>query len=345
MTPVVKKWALGVAFWTAVALFFSTQRYFAMGGGEGALEESLRGSLPQWYLWALLSPFVLRADRWARRASSSMKGRLLLHAPLALGFVSAYVPLRTLADNLLGNRDASWSFSGLAPQYHWNFLIYAVLVGAIVAYDADVEARERTLRASQLEARLAEARLSSLKAQLRPHFLFNTLNAISAFMERDPKTARRMMAHLGDLLRRSLESSDQKEVPLAEELSTIEDYVAIQRIRFEGRLEVDSDVESDTLGAAVPSFLLQPLVENAIEHGHPKRIRLGASRRDGSLEISVSDDGVGLKEPPTPSGNGLGLKNTAARLDALYGESARLDIRNGAGGGVTVTVTLPFHEA
>jgi hypothetical protein len=336
----VKTWFRGLLFWTGVALFFSTQRYFALGGGEGALAASLRGSFPQWYAWGILSPFVLRADRWAKAGSASLRARILRHVPLAIGFVSVYVVLRTLLDTALGNVTGAWTFEGLAPQYHWNFLIYSVLVGGMIAYDAESEARERTLRAAQLEARLAEARLGALKAQLRPHFLFNTLNAISAFMEKDPKTARRMTAHLGDLLRSSLESSERQEVPLSEELAIVEDYLAIQRIRFDGRLLVDRDVEPEALGAPVPSFLLQPLVENAIERGHASRILLSAHRRNGSLEIRVSDDGVGLEGKT--NGNGLGLKNTAARLEALYGDRAHLELRTAASGGVDVVVTLPY---
>lgn len=342
---------LGFLFWTAVALFFSTQGYLGRGGGWEALETSLRHSVPQWYLWGLLSPFVFRADRWAKSRSRNLRGRVLRHVPLAIGFVSLYVVLRTLVDGLLGNFPAAWNLTGLAPQYHWNFLIYSVLVGVGIAYDLEREARARELQASQLEARLAEARLETLKAQLRPHFLFNTLNAISAFVEKDPKVARRMTAHLGDLLRHSLESADRREVPLAEELETVDDYLAIQQIRFAGKLSVERDVAPETLGASVPGFLLQPLVENAVEHGlveksEAGRILLRAERRDGSLHLTVKDDGVGL--PPTWSGNGggFGLKNVTARLHALYGDDARLDIANGAGVGVTVTVTIPWraHE-
>jgi len=300
-----------------------------------------------------LSPFVFRADRWAKSRSRDLRGRVLRHIPLAIGFVSLYVVLRTLVDGLLGNFPAVWTFTGLAPQYHWNFLIYSVLVGIRIAYDLDSEARERELRAYELEARLAEARLETLKAQLRPHFLFNTLNAISAFVEKDPKVARRMTAHLGDLLRHSLESADRREVPLAEELATVDDYLAIQQIRFAGRLSVEREVAPETLGASVPGFLLQPLVENAVEHGlvgksRAGRIVLRAERRDGFLRLTVADDGVGL--PPSWSldgnGKGFGLKNVTERLRALYGEKARLDIANGAGVGVTVTVTLPWraHE-
>ena len=347
----VRKALLGLLLWTAVALFFSTQGYLGRGGSWEALETALRRSAPQWYLWGLLSPFIFRADRWAKSRSRDLRGRVLRHIPLAAGFVTLYVLLRTLIDGLLGNFSPVWNFTGLAPQYHWNFLIYSVLVGVGIAYDLEREARARELRASQLEARLAEARLETLKAQLRPHFLFNTLNAISAFVEKDPKVARRMTAHLGDLLRHSLESADRREVPLAEELATVDDYLAIQQIRFQGRLSVEREVAPEALSASVPGFLLQPLVENAVEHGlvgksEAGRILLRAELRDGSLHLTVEDDGVGL--PPSWNGNGrgFGLKNVTERLRALYGSEAKLDIANGAEAGVSVTVSLPFraHE-
>jgi two-component system, LytTR family, sensor kinase len=275
---------------------------------------------------------------------------VLRHLPLAALFVALYVMLRTLADDFLGTRAADWSVAALGSQVHWNLLIYAVMVGAFIARDAEREARERKLRAAELETRLAEARLDSLKAQLRPHFLFNTLNAISAFIEKDPKTARRMTAHLGDLLRHSLDTSNHQEVPLAEELRTVQDYLAIQQIRFSGKLDVEQAVEPETLAAAVPPFILQPLVENAIEHGlagraSTGRIVLRAVRHGESLELSVSDDGVGLG--PTWNGNrngsGFGIRSTTQRLQALYGDSASVEIRNRAPGGVTVTLTLPLR--
>ncbi len=349
MSP--RKALLGFLFWTAVALFFSTQGYLGRGGGWEALESSLRRSLPQWYLWGLLCPFVLQGDRWAKGESRNLRGRILRHVPLAVLVVSAYVSMRTLVDGILGNFPAEWSVRGLAPQYHWNFLIYSVLAGGLIAYDLEREARAKELRAYELEARLADARLHTLKAQLRPHFLFNTLNSISAFVEKDPKIARRMTAHLGDLLRHSLESANRNEVPLAEELASVDDYLAIQRIRFAGRLMVEREVAAETLGASVPGFLLQPLIENAVEHGLLKktgrgRILIRAERREGSLHLTVKDDGVGL--PPSWKGNGggFGLKNVTERLEALYGERARLNLANGSGGGVTVTITIPWriHE-
>jgi signal transduction histidine kinase len=344
-----QKALLGFLFWTAVGLFFSTQGYFGRGGGREALEASLRHSLPQWYLWGFLSPFLIGADRWAKTRSPNLRGRILRHVPLAVAFVSAYVALRTVADGVLGNFAPNWSVTGIAPQYHWNLLIYSVLVGSLIAHDLAREARAKELRAFELEARLAEARLETLKAQLRPHFLFNTLNAISAYVEKDPKVARRMTAHLGDLLRHSLESANRNEVPLGEELATVDDYLAIQQIRFAGRLIVERDVAPEALGASVPGFLLQPLVENAVEHGllgraGAGRILLRAERTDGLLRLTVRDDGVGLAPSWNEANSGFGLRSVTERLQALYGDKGRLSLANGAG--VTVTVTLPWrtHE-
>lgn len=344
----IRRYAWGLAFWSAVTVFFSTQRYFAEGGGAVGFLESLRRSAPQWYVWGLLSPFVFLTDRWARRTTVSLRGRLLWHVPLSLGFVSLYIVVRAFADDLLGNFERNWSFAALAPQYHWNLLIYAVIVGGLVAYDAHSEARARELEAAQLETKLARARLEALNAQLRPHFLFNTLNAISAFMEKDPKTARRMTAHLGDLLRQSLEQGDRHEIPLAEELSMIEDYLEIQKIRFEGRLSVKEDIAPETLRAAVPALILQPIVENAIEHGLVGKraggsIALEAARTDEGLRLTVADDGLGLAGQRESNGHGVGLSNTVERLTTLYGGASRLDVRSAEPAGVAVTLTLPWR--
>jgi len=347
-----RKWLrymAGFAFWTLVGLFFSTQRVLLSSAEGGAWVDALRRTMPQWYLWGALTPFVSRADAWAKSNGASLGRRLVTHVPLGVFFVSIYVLSRTPLEAALGNVALDWSFENLAAQYHWNLLIYSAIVGALVAYDYHQDVQERALKASQLEARLAEAKLETLKAQLQPHFLFNTLNTISAFIERDPQKARRMMAHLGDLLRHSLEHGGEREIPFSEELALVEDYVAIQQVRFEGKLAVDRDFAPETLSARVPSFLLQPLVENAVEHGlsgHAKagRITLRSRRRNGTLELSVVDDGVGLPEAGVSEASGVGLRNTSERLEQLYGGSAAMTVADGATGGVDVRITLPFRS-
>ena len=184
--------------------------------------------------------------------------------------------------------------------FQWNAQVYWLVVGGWLAWDYYRESRNRELKATQLERLLAEARLQTLQSQLQPHFLFNALNTISAFVERNPKGARRMIEHLGDLLRFSLDRSDRQETTLQEELAALDHYLAIQRVRFEDHLKVSVDVEPETLRAAVPGLIIQPLVENAIRHGsaqHSSSIEVSAWRDNGSLHLRVMDDGPGL--PPS----------------------------------------------
>jgi LytS/YehU family sensor histidine kinase len=214
-----------------------------------------------------------------------------------------------------------------------------------VAYDYFNAYRERELTAAQLEARLAEARLQSLNAQLHPHFLFNTLNGITAFMEKDPKTARLMTAHLGDLLRFSLEHENKQEITLAEDLALLQHYLEIQRIRFADRLTVQMDIAPATLPGLVPSLLLQPLVENAIRHGITPRassgcIKIRSAQENGMLRLQVRDNGLGLAEGWKP---GIGLTNTRERLVQLYNHDHSFTINNTADGGVVVDIALPFR--
>jgi LytS/YehU family sensor histidine kinase len=208
--------------------------------------------------------------------------------------------------------------------------------------------RERELRASQLETRLAAARLEALRAQLQPHFLFNTLHAISALMNRDVEAAERMLARLSDLLRLTLDSAGEPMVPLKRELEFLAGYLEIEQTRFADRLTVQMNVEPDALDAPVPSLLLQPLVENAVRHGiapraTPGRIEIRARRADGALHIEIEDNGRGL---PREMREGLGLSNTRARLEQLYGPAHRFELRaaKGDGSGTLVQLVLPMQS-
>jgi LytS/YehU family sensor histidine kinase len=210
---------------------------------------------------------------------------------------------------------------------------------------------EDTARAARLETRLAEARLETLTAQLQPHFLFNTLHAISTLMHRDVEAADTMLARLGDLLRRTLDGRDRPEVPLAEELQLLDAYLDIARVRFEDRLTLDVRIATETKGALVPRFVLQPLVENALQHGIGSRQGWGRvtiqARRDGErLQLSVSDDGPGaaLQGNGFPR-EGIGLTNTRQRLRERYGANHSLQLTNGEDGGFLVAVDIPFRTA
>jgi LytS/YehU family sensor histidine kinase len=204
------------------------------------------------------------------------------------------------------------------------------------------------LRAERLERQFFEARLNALRMQLDPHFLFNTLNAISAQVHRDPTLARTMIEHLGDLLRSSLDSRERHEIPLVEELAFLEHYLAIQRVRFGKHLQVDTQIETDVRFAAVPSLLLQPLVENAIRHGLSRRASGGtvvitAGRERNQLVLRVLDDGVGLPSGWTLDGSaGIGLSVTRDRLSSLHPDRATLTVRARPEGGTEVQVRLPL---
>jgi LytS/YehU family sensor histidine kinase len=203
------------------------------------------------------------------------------------------------------------------------------------------------MQALKLESQLAKAQLEALRSQLQPHFLFNTLNSISALMQDDVEAAEDMLADLSYMLRVSLDNSTTQEVKLADELHLLEAYVRIQKRRFQGRLQVDTEAPPETLEAQVPSLLLQPLVENAIRHGLAPLSRTGkiqiASRKDAArLLITVSDDGCGL---PPEYREGIGLRNTRERLKQLYGAEAELHLHGAPGQGVTATVTVPFRIA
>jgi LytS/YehU family sensor histidine kinase len=253
--------------------------------------------------------------------------------------------------------DTTMSSRALAFMYATKNLVIGVLVyGGLVSLSHGIEYyrrfKERELRATQLAAQLSKAELEVLKMQLQPHFLFNTLHAISALIRPDPDAADRIITRLGDLLRMSLQSNGTQEVPLRQELEFVEKYADIQRTRFRDRLAIRIEADPAALDALVPSLILQPLVENSIRHGveereQPASIAVNAERRGDRLLLSVADNGPGFPDyvlTPVP-GRGLGLVNTRARLLALYGDAGRLEVAAAPGGGALVTLDLPFRSA
>jgi LytS/YehU family sensor histidine kinase len=225
-----------------------------------------------------------------------------------------------------------------------------VFVGHLVHYSR--ESRTKDLKASQLEGQLAQAQLQVLRMQLHPHFLFNTLHTISALMHKDLKAADRMLALLGDLLRDSLEKVGAQVVPLKQELEFLDRYLEIEKTRFRDRLSVQMAVEPETLDAEVPNLILQPLVENAIRHGIARRaeggrLEIHAQSQDHMLVLRVRDDGPGLpSDTEMAARGGVGLANSQARLEQLYGAAHRFELRNRTDGGLEVTLALPLrpHE-
>jgi two-component system LytT family sensor kinase len=244
-------------------------------------------------------------------------------------------------------------------SFLYDFLVYIVVLGAglarnyLVRYQArldetrrlQAEATELQAEAAELHAQVADARLNALRAQLNPHFLFNTLNAVSTLVDEDPPGARSMIARLSDLLRHTLGESNEQEIPLGREIEMLRRYLDIMEVRFQGKLEVSIQSEASLDDALVPNLVLQPLVENAFHHGIGQmksvgRVAVRAVRDDGDLVLTVRDNGRG---PANPVREGVGLTNTRARLTQLYGERQRLALTAAEGGGALVEVRLPYH--
>jgi LytS/YehU family sensor histidine kinase len=248
--------------------------------------------------------------------------------------------------------EVSLSLPFFVGRLHGNLLTYLAIVAGWNLVETYRRARERDLRASQLEARLAEARLNALKMQLHPHFLFNALHSISTLMHRDVDAADRMLARLSDLLRLTLENAGTQEVRLKEEIDFLEQYLEIERTRFGDRLTVDLDVDPETLDAWIPNLMLQPLVENAIRHGVAPRAEAGwigirTALQDGELRVTIEDDGPGLRAEGGPgrarAESGVGLANCRARLGQLYGDRGRLELRQAPAGGLLVSLRIPYR--
>lgn len=244
-----------------------------------------------------------------------------------------------------------------------DLLAYGAISGLVHSVNFYGRLRERERRALVLETHLAKARLSALQAQLQPHFLFNSLNAVTTLLRRDPRLAETTLVALSELLRLALSQTEKQETTLREELEFVRRYLEIQRTRFGDKLRVEEDLEPPALDCRVPTLVLQPLVENAIRHGiepgdRPGTVRVAAARQDGRLVLTVEDDGVGLAgdsanagaagssavSASQRTGTGIGLANLRARLQALYGNRQRLELRPRAGGGVAVRVELPWDS-
>jgi len=289
---------------------------------------------------------------------------LLLHIQLGLEFTSVPKPVDSgqiitkapgsaseKASKLSQPSDSSEVGARLlGVRFAVYLVVYWTIVGVGHALAYYRKYREREMLAIMLESRLAQTQLQMLKMQLQPHFLFNTLNAISALMHQDVELADQMLARLAQLLRATLESAGTQEVPLKQELEFVELYLEIEQARFGPRLVVHIDAEAETMDAGVPNLILQPLVENAIRHGIAPRpqtghIEIRARRENGELRVEIMDDGPGLAgDSSVPQREGVGLTNTRARLRQLYGNAHQFTLANRAGGGLVVTVCVPFRE-
>src|SRR5919112_3749412 len=330
-----------VTLWLGVAVFFSAQNLLVSAARHRPVDW-------QWDIyhefiyaltWAAFTPLVLSGGRRWPLGGGSWRRTILPH----LGCMAVLAPVQIVTADLVHYfglvlveqqpAGTLWTYvAGLGGGIVWGilngFLYYWLILGIQSAFIYQRMYREQRVAAAELEGRLTEARLEALRLQLHPHFLFNTLNAISAFVEADPERARRMIARLGELLRRTLNGGTAAEMPLSQELDLLAPYLEIQRIRFGDRLSIELQVPDGAGDALIPTLLLQPLVENAVEHGVKRtlngaRVRLTAERSGDRLRLEIADNGPG----PAGGGEGVGLANTRARLAGLYGDAACFDLK------------------
>ena len=344
--------ALATLAWTVLGFVFALPDLSAGTDWRHALLLSLT----LWWSWGMVTPLILWVDQQIPVSSKQFTRRILAHFLPSLLVTSVYVYLLGVVRAVFGI--AEWNglpsirflVDALRGMFLWNWLIYWLILGAWQAYRYYDHYIAGELRLERLEKNFSEARLNALRMQLEPHFLFNALNTISSQVERDPKLARGMIEHLGDLLRLSLESKDRQEVPLAEEMAFLEHYLAIQKIRFGDHLRIEMQIAPEVKYASVPCFFVQPLVENAIRHGISRRASGGtvivSARKDGDrLEIRVLDDGVGLPTDWTlENSSGVGLSVTRQRVAGLYpdGETC-FAVNRRASGGTEVEISLPLR--
>lgn len=359
--------ALTFLGWTLFAVFFALLKYIDAVYQDKAT--SFLRELPVWllygYAWTLLTPLIFYASKKFPLVRDKFWRNLFFH--LLIGLFLSILQLSLfagVAQLFLGSPSENLTFwqnvqEVFLAKLYFDLIIYAAIVGILHLRESNrrILVREReaahlNLKTSQLETKLTQARLDALKMQLHPHFLFNTLNSISVLM-RDGKTkdADEMLTRLSELLRITLKSEAKSETSLKEELNFLSSYLEIERIRFRDRLKIRFELDVQTLSAKVPSLILQPLVENAIRHGVSQKadegkILIESKRKNGFIELSVSDNGLGFDESKFQKASGIGLENTRERLEKLYGTKQKFEISNAELlGGFQVKIQIPFSKS
>jgi LytS/YehU family sensor histidine kinase len=308
--------------------------------------------MPFWLPWAALTPGLAWIGRRLAQYWEKRERRLLLVLPLAPLAVVAHAFLSALGAKLFGVSRGQGGIAAAGLQFlktawPWATIVCLCIIGLSLAaqYRRHIHWQER--QTAVLKRQLVEAQLATLRMQLQPHFLFNTLHAISVLVSRDPTTATATIARLGDLLRATLDEAHRQEVPLREELGLLEIYLEIERTRFGDRLSVEIAAAPDALDCSVPSFLLQPLVENAIHHGIEAKlgagtIRVTARRSRGWLTLQVLDNGEGVpRVADAQMRRGIGITNTRERLQKLYGANFRFSLDSRPEGGTAAVIEIP----
>src|SRR2546421_3464931 len=347
--------------WTLVSIIFAGISYAAAVGEnnkEFGFISALRLNLVQFYVWAVLSPVVFRFSRRFPIEVRPLNLRnLLLYFPALISFAGIHQVIHLAA---LWSITPRWrqKYPALIDCYRAYFafgfyidliiaLLIVIAVHALLYYQ---NFRASELAQSSLKTQLAQAQLRALKMQLHPHFLFNTLHSISSLVLEDPPKANSMIARLGDFLRLTVENTDQQLVTLKEETEFLRCYLDIEQVRFGDRLTVTFELEPQTLSAQVPHLILQPVVENAIQHAIAPRstrghINIEAKRLNSLLRVAISDNGPGISSNANlPWKQGVGLTNVRTRLQQIYGPDFRFELMNTKDGGLTVVMEIPFQR-
>ena len=356
-TRSLPRWLIYAALWLLLSCVFASQLFLA--GFVTPWSRAFASEAVYWLSWGALLPAVFW---WCRRLRDRPLATRV--AGLVAGAVLATVLEPLAAQAIVSGQDSMQLCFGrceLGPRpFSAEWLTRAVRVagvnlpvyaGFVLAWHAATyyrEMRDRQLRATELESLLHQSQLEALRSQLNPHFLFNTLHSIAELVHSNPRLAEQLIVRLGELLRQVLQSSSRQELTLAEELEFIRGYVEIEQMRLGERLRVIWDIQPEALDSRVPSLILQPLVENAIQHGiaareGPGTLTVRARRADGQLQIEVADTGPGLTPGHPGRPQGIGLANTQARLRHLYGERQTFDLKNGEG--LVVSLRIPASGA
>ena len=356
-------WLVIIALWTLLGVIYAGPIYLEthvekMGHSPWRI---FSWGILMWLAWAPLTPAIIWLARHYSLIGETWRSSLLVHVPAFLLISIAHSAAATAItlslrpfDDMSSSPQAFWPHFVLRipGSFGSDLLVYAGVIGLCYALDYYRKYREREFAATRLEAQLAQAQLDSLRMQLHPHFLFNTLNSIVGLV-RDNKNnaAVSMLVGLGDLLRHTLEHSSRQQVELREELNFIKLYLSIQEMRFSDRLQIEFDIDPDTTKAMVPNLILQPLTENALRHGIARSADSGvvgitSAATNGHLRLTVYDNGAGLPDDWQLNGSrGIGLANTVARLQQLYDEDHQFDIRNRHGGGVEAVIVMPLRTS
>jgi len=354
----LRMWLISFCVWIPLSSYFGFVIYVWQrdSGAPTQFFPILTKQLILYAIAAVLSPLVyflgrrfpLAQEKWMKHAALHLVACLLFAWTSAVYRISV-LPVKDVMSNVPSSHlTLIWRFF-VSYTMDLSIFVYWPIVGLAQIAIFRQRSREREVRAVELQAQLAEAQLRALKMQVQPHFFFNTLHSISSLMHTDVHAADKMISRLSDLLRMSLESADTQECPLWQEMEFLDKYLQIEQIRFSDRLSISLAIDPDARDAAVPTMILQPLVENAVRHGVSKRtaggiIRIRASRENGWLHLAVEDNGPGFSPAQESAGGGLGLRNTRERLEKLYGAQQSFSVQKASEGGVEVRLRLPFTQ-